>query len=62
MEYKLENNHYSTIEDFKRDAQLIFDNCRRFNGTNTYTTQANRLEKALERIMKQRQVPISSIL
>lgn len=56
MEAKLENNHYSTIDEFLADAQLIFNNCRTFNGQNTYTTQANRLEKALDKIMKKRQV------
>jgi histone acetyltransferase len=57
MEYKLENNHYASIDDFVHDAQLIFTNCRRYNGEkSTYTTQANKLEKALDRIMKKRNV------
>lgn len=55
MEYKLENNHYASVDDFLYDAHLIFNNCRRYNGEkSTYTTQANKLEKALERIMKKR--------
>jgi histone acetyltransferase len=55
MEYKLENNHYASIDDFLNDAHLIFTNCRRYNGEkSTYTTQANKLEKALERIMRKR--------
>ncbi|EIW70367.1 hypothetical protein TREMEDRAFT_29235, partial [Tremella mesenterica DSM 1558] len=57
MESKLENNHYATIEDFVADAKLIFSNCRQYNGEkSTYTVQANKLEKALERIMKKRQL------
>ena len=55
MEYKLENNHYSGIDDFIHDAQLIFQNCRQYNGDKSiYAVQANRLEKAMERIMKAR--------
>jgi len=56
MEYKLENNHYETIESFLDDTKLIFSNCRQYNGVgNTYTDQARKLERALERIMKKRQ-------
>lgn len=56
MEYKLENNHYDTVEAFCHDAQLMFGNCRQYNGEkNVYTQQANKLEKALERIMNKRQ-------
>lgn len=55
MEYKLENNHYGNMEDFMRDAQLMFNNCRQYNGSNsTYSVQANNLEKALDRILKAR--------
>jgi histone acetyltransferase len=60
MEYKLENNHYANVEEFLRDAQLMFNNCRQYNGSNsTYTTQANRLEKALDRIMKARKSTVT---
>ncbi|WWC94259.1 hypothetical protein V866_001099 [Kwoniella sp. B9012] len=56
MEYKLENNHYETVEDFVGDAKLMFDNCRQYNGEkSTYTKQANLLEKALDKILKKRQ-------
>lgn len=56
MEYKLENNHYLGVDDFVRDAQTMFNNCRQYNGErSTYSTQANRLEKALEKILRQRQ-------
>ncbi|WVO16140.1 hypothetical protein L204_103809 [Cryptococcus depauperatus] len=55
MEYKLENNHYESIEDFVADVKLICANCRQYNGEkSTYTKQANLLEKALDRIMKKR--------
>ncbi|WRT66439.1 uncharacterized protein IL334_003396 [Kwoniella shivajii] len=56
MEYKLENNHYESVEDFVSDARLIFENCRQYNGEkSTYTKQANLLEKALDKILKKRQ-------
>ena len=57
MEFKLESNHYESVEDFVSDARLMFNNCRQYNGEkNTYTHQANKLEKALERILKKRQM------
>jgi histone acetyltransferase len=56
MEHKLENNHYNSVEEFLTDARLIFDNCRQYNGEkSTYTNQANKLEKALDKILKKRQ-------
>ena len=56
MEYKLDNNHYESVEDFLVDARLMFNNCRQYNGDkNTYTQQANKLEKALGQILKKRQ-------
>lgn len=60
MESKLENNHYDTIESFIADAKLIFENCWQYNGKdgNTYSVQATRLDKALTRILKQRQANI----
>jgi histone acetyltransferase len=59
MESKLENNHYNSIDDFISDAQLIFENCRQYNGEkSTYTNQANKLEKALDRILKKRQTAL----
>lgn len=55
MEYKLENNHYNGVDDFILDVQLMCNNCRRYNGEkNTYAQQANRMEKALDRILKAR--------
>lgn len=55
METKLENNHYDSIESFVHDAKLMFNNCRQYNGDgNTYTDQANNLEKALDKYIKKR--------
>jgi histone acetyltransferase len=46
MEARLEAEQYMTPEDFITDAQLIFDNCRQFNGENSlYVKCANKLEK-----------------
>ncbi|KAK0568064.1 histone acetyltransferase [Tilletia horrida] len=49
MESKLENNQYAFIEDLVADAQLIFDNCRRYNPpASPYAKSANKLEKFLK--------------
>ncbi|KAK0533952.1 histone acetyltransferase [Tilletia horrida] len=49
MENKLENNQYAAIEDLVVDAQLIFDNCRRYNPPQSpYAKCANKLEKFLK--------------
>lgn len=46
MENKLEADQYPTPEDFIRDANLIYDNCRKYNNENTpYAKSANKLEK-----------------
>ena len=38
-------NLHETPEAFIEDAQLIFDNCRKYNiGTTPYTKSANKLE------------------
>lgn len=55
MEYKLENNHYNSMDDFVNDARLIFANCRQYNGEkNQYANLANKLERSLDRILKKR--------
>lgn len=55
MEFKLESNHYQSMDDFIGDARLIFANCRQYNGEkNQYANLANKLEKALDRILKKR--------
>lgn len=46
MEDRLEKDHYSTPEEFIREAKLIFDNCRSYNNeTTTYFKNATKLEK-----------------
>lgn len=46
MESKLEADNYATPEDFIRDANLIFNNCRKYNNETTpYAKCANKLEK-----------------
>eukprot|EP00834_Sanchytrium_tribonematis_P004499 NODE_225_length_12315_cov_1.300671.p2 type:complete len:344 gc:universal NODE_225_length_12315_cov_1.300671:11477-10446(-) len=43
---KVTNNEYVSLEAFKRDVQLIFDNCRIYNAPNTpYYKSADSLEK-----------------
>jgi histone acetyltransferase len=58
MEYKLENNHYQDLEEFTRDAKLIFANCRHYNGYdergNQYTKAANMLERQMDKIIAKR--------
>jgi histone acetyltransferase len=37
MDHKLDNDQYTTPDEFVRDAKLIFNNCRAYNGeTTTY--------------------------
>ncbi|RKP25906.1 Bromodomain-containing protein, partial [Syncephalis pseudoplumigaleata] len=46
MEAKVDNDEYASREEFIRDAQLIFDNCRTYNGAETtYYKCADRLER-----------------
>ncbi|KAM6514134.1 hypothetical protein FALCPG4_015294 [Fusarium falciforme] len=46
MEARLEAKQYMAPEDFIKDAQLIFENCRRFNDENSpYVKCANKLER-----------------
>jgi histone acetyltransferase len=58
MEYKLENNHYQDLEEFTRDAKLIYANCRQYNGAdergNQYTKAANMLERQMDKIISRR--------
>jgi histone acetyltransferase len=50
MEARLEAEQYMTPEDFIKDARLIFDNCRQFNGESSlYVKCANKLEKYMWR-------------
>ncbi|EKG09184.1 hypothetical protein MPH_13812 [Macrophomina phaseolina MS6] len=46
MEQKHERDMYHTLEDFIKDAMIMFNNCRRYNDENTpYAKAANKLEK-----------------
>ncbi|CEI92456.1 Putative Histone acetyltransferase-like protein [Rhizopus microsporus] len=46
LEQNVENDTYQTMDEFIRDVQKIFDNCRTYNAESTnYARCANRLEK-----------------
>ncbi|EPQ29423.1 uncharacterized protein PFL1_03178 [Pseudozyma flocculosa PF-1] len=48
MEAKLENNQYANVDELVKDAQLIFDNCRKYNpASSPYAKSATKLEKFL---------------
>jgi len=48
MEDKHEKDLYPTIDDFVRDAMLIYTNCRKYNNEATpYAKAANRLQKVI---------------
>ena len=38
MSVKLEQQQYETMENFKKDVELIFSNCRKFNRPEDYPT------------------------
>lgn len=49
MEMKLENNAYSTFNDFVDDAYLVFTNCRNYNPeTSVYARNAIKMERFLK--------------
>ncbi|KAF1796667.1 hypothetical protein FB192DRAFT_1291907 [Mucor lusitanicus] len=46
LDENVESDKYRTMDEFKRDVQKIFDNCRAYNAESTnYTRCANRLER-----------------
>ncbi|RPA83723.1 histone acetyltransferase GCN5 [Ascobolus immersus RN42] len=56
MEQRLEADYYETPEDFVRDANLIFTNCKKYNNeTTTYYKNAAKLEKFFNN--KLREIP-----
>lgn len=60
MEKRLEEDAYSTPDDFVKDARLIFNNCRRYNNdTTSYWKNANKLEKFMN--SKLREIPEWSV-
>ncbi|KAI5477888.1 histone acetyltransferase Gcn5 [Pseudohyphozyma bogoriensis] len=53
MDSKLEANRYTTLDEFKYDAQLIFDNCRKYNDSSSnYSKNATKLENYLNEQLK----------
>jgi transcription initiation factor TFIID subunit 2 len=50
MYTKLSNSRYATMEDFARDARLVFKNCRQFNPPGTYPVIcADKIEQAFDK-------------
>lgn len=50
MSQKLTDNQYMTMEDFKKDVELVFSNCRQFNPPSTFpVTCADIVEKAFKK-------------
>lgn len=50
MTSKLNEGKYTTMEDFAKDVELIFNNCRTFNPPTTYPTDcADIVERAFKR-------------
>jgi transcription initiation factor TFIID subunit 2 len=47
---KLDQGQYGTMEDFKKDIELVFNNCRKFNRPEDYPTIcANVVEKLFKK-------------
>ena len=47
---RLKKGHYSTMEEFASDIELVFSNCRKFNPPNTLPTiNAEAVEKVFKR-------------
>lgn len=47
---KLAQNKYVTMEDFSKDIELVFDNCRQFNPPETYpVTCTDVVERAFKK-------------
>lgn len=50
MGQKLTEGKYVTMEEFAKDADLVFNNCRKFNPPTTYpVTCADLVEKAFKK-------------
>lgn len=50
MSMRLEQGQYETMEEFKKDIELIFSNCRKFNRPEDYPTLcANIVEKVYKK-------------
>lgn len=62
MKSKLDKNQYGTMEEFAKDMDLIFANCRKFNPPTTPPTEcAEVVEKAFKkewtRAMEKKLIP-----
>ena len=52
MEHKLESKQYSSLDEFVKDARLVFENCRVYNQEGSiYARNANKLEKYMEDLL-----------
>jgi transcription initiation factor TFIID subunit 2 len=50
MMTKLNEGQYETMEDFRKDVELVFSNCRKFNPPGTFpVTCAEAVEKAFKK-------------
>lgn len=50
MGQKLTECKYATMEDFAKDAELVFGNCRKFNPPTTYPVDcADAVERAFKK-------------
>ena len=49
MEHKLTTLQYNNVDEFVVDAQLVFNNCRKYNPSDSvYAKAANGLEKFMK--------------
>lgn len=52
VEGKLDQNSYETLEQFFYDLNMIWENCRKYNGpTSVYGELANKMEHNMKRIV-----------
>jgi len=49
MSQKLAGEKYDTMEDFRRDVELVFSNCHKFNPSKTFPADC---ADAVERVFK----------
>jgi len=55
MEHKLETKQYSSLDDFIKDTQLVFDNCRMYNPEGSiYVRNANKVERHLKDLLAEK--------
>lgn len=54
MRAKLQADEYRSLEDFVSDAKLMFDNCRRYNGDDSFVHAADSFEQQIRHMMERR--------